>query len=266
MGRHSPRLSPAQRYTRLALGATTVLMLLAAVWAMGRGGAGEAPPLTTDTTSPPVFATLSTASSTTSSSSTTTVPTTLVTSSTQTSLDPASLLPSSSTTTTLAPLVLRPDGLGAVDFGIGSDEVITAVVQRLGAASSDSGWAAARGDFGTCPGTVVRVMRWDSLRLFFSDGPTDFAEEGRHFFYYSQSTVDAEVVLDLATPEDIEIGSTVEELEATYGDRLTIDSTISFGVTFVVEPPGPGLLAGTLTASAPDGMVTSIGGGFGCGG
>lgn len=265
MGRHLSRLSPRQRITRSALGATTVLMLAAAVWVMGRGStAGESQ--------------LASAATVTSSSSpTSTLPTTtetpVTTSSLPTTLAPTTVpttsLPTTtietSTTTTLAPLILRPDGLGAVDLGDDAETVIAAVVERLEGASGDSGWVAARGQFGTCPGTVVRVVRWDSLRLFFSDGPTEFAEGVRHFFYYSQSTVEAERLLDLATPQGIELGSTVEDLEEAYGDQLTIESTISFGVNFVVDRPGRGLLAGNLTSSSPEGTVTAIAGGFGCG-
>jgi hypothetical protein len=269
MGRHSPRLSLAQRTARLALGVTTVMMLVAALWMMGRGGEAEEAPLA---------AGLPASNGSSSSTSETTFPTTTetfvttittVTTTRGSTTRPQASIPGStpleSTTTTLAPLVLHPDGLGAIDLGAEYDTVVAMVTERLEEASSDSGWIAARGEFGTCPGTVVRVVRWDSLRLFFSDGPTEFAEEGRHLFYYSQSTVEADNVLDLATPEGIELGSTVEELQEAFGDDLTIESTISFGVNFVVDPPGPGLLSGNLTASSPDGSVTSIGGGFGCG-
>lgn len=263
MGRHSPRLSPEQRIARFALGATTVLILVAALWVMGRGGAaGEsriaAATTVTSSSSPPT-----TLPSTTETPATT-VPTTLTPTTVPTTTLPTTTI-EASTTTTLAPLLLRADGLGAVDFGDDTETVIAAVAERLEGASGDSGWVAARGQFGTCPGTVVRVVRWESLRLFFSDGPTEFGEDVRHFFYYSQSTVETDRVLGLATPEGIELGSTVEALEEAYGDQLTIESTISFGVNFVVERPGQSLLSGNLTSSSPDGTVTAIAGGFGCG-
>lgn len=264
MGRHSPQLSPGQRIPRLALGATTVLILAAAVWVMGRGGAAEEAQLAATTT-----VTSSSAPETTLPTTTeapvTTVPTTLPPTTVPTTTLPTTTI-EASTTTTLAPLLLMSDGLGAVDFGDDAESVIAAVAERLEGSSSDSGWVAARGQFGTCPGTVVRVVRWDSLRLFFSDGPTEFAEGLHHFFYYSQSIVETDRVLDLTTREGITLGTTVEELEDVFGDQLTIESTISFGVNFVVDRPGRGLLSGNLTSSSPDGTVTAIAGGFGCGG
>lgn len=268
MGRHSPRLSPRHRIAGIALGGITVVTLAAGVWLMSSGGVAEDAPLTEGaamTFAPSTPSTsVATAPETSMAASTGIPPTTA--SVTTPPAETAPTAPSTLPTTTLAPLTLEPDGLGVVDLGDDYDTVVAAVTTRLGGTSGDSGWVAARGEFGTCPGTVVRVVRWHSLRLFFSDGPTDVAEEGRHFFYYSQSTVDAEDIVDLATPEGIGIGSTVEELQAAYGARLTIESTISFGVNFVVEPPGQGLLSGTLTSSSSDGTITSIGGGFGCGG
>lgn len=169
------------------------------------------------------------------------------------------------TTTTLSPLVMGPGGLGAIDLGAGFDEAIEAVTARLGPASEDTGWISASSDFGTCPGTVVRMARWSSLRLLFSDGPTEFGDDVYHFFYFSQSTVDTEEVLDLETAEGVGLDSTVAELKTAYGSDLTIESTLRFGVSFFVQPIGPGLLSGTLTDSTDEGTVTALGGGFGCG-
>lgn len=263
MGRHSPRLSARQRIPRFVLGATTVLILVAAVWVMGRGGAAGESQLAAATTVTS-SSTPATTLPVTTETPTTTLPTTLTPATVPTTTVPTTTI-EASTTTTLAPLLLRSDGLSAVDFGNDTETVIAAVAERLEGASGDSGWVAARGQFGTCPGTVVRVVRWDSLRLFFSDGPTEFAEDVRHFFYYSQSIVETDRVLGLATPEGIELGSTVEEMEEVFGDQLTIESTISFGVNFVIDRPGRGLLSGNLTSSSPDGTVTAIAGGFGCG-
>lgn len=162
-------------------------------------------------------------------------------------------------------MTLGADHLGPIPLGTPYEEVRAAVVERLGEATEDSGWINAQGDFGTCPGTIVRVVRWGSLRLFFGDGPTEFAEEGEHLYYYSQSTVETDTVIDLTTSEGIGVGSTVSDLEAAYADTFVIDSTIPRGITFSVTAPGPGLLSGTLSSSSPDGQVTSLGGGFGCG-
>lgn len=275
MARHRASLPDGRRLGGIVLGSATVLALIVALWVLGSGSGDDqpAPAALTTSTSEAIRASTSLAAPTTPTTiappqttrapETTAAPQTTRTTAPVTTEPPSTTTPT--TTTTLAPLVLEPDGLEVVDFGTGVQDTVAAVIARLGNATADSGWVAARGQFGTCPGTVVRVIRWHSLRLFFGDGPTDFGEETRHFFYYNQSTVSTDEVVDLATAEDIALGSTVEELETAYGDDLSIESTIPFGVTFAVESTGPGLLSGILTASSPDGLVTAIAGGFGCG-
>lgn len=263
MGRHSPRLSPARRLAAAALGIGTVLALGAGVWFVGAGTDPEArieaaaTTSTTVTEADPTTTSLVTTSST-DPPTTTSPPTTAAAGTTNTT-------ESTTTTTTLAPLIMEADGLSVVALGATEDEALAEIGARLGTASSDSGWVNARGNFGTCPGNVVRVVRWASLRAFFSDGPTDFGEEGRHFFYYSQSSVETDTIIDLTTAEGIGIGSTVEELEDAYGNRVSIESTARFGVTFTIESDDRGLLSGALTESVDTGQVTLVGGGFGCG-
>ena len=248
-----------------SLGAGTIALLAFSLWSLGADpksappvgvfGAAARPgtfalPETTRTTI------RLTTTSTSSPSTTTTV---------RAPTSTASTIPET-TTTTLAPLVLAADGLDIVDLGETYEEAMAAVSDRLGPATEDSGWVGASSSFGVCPGTVVRMVRWSSLRLLFSDGPTEFGEETRHFFYYSQSTVGTDQVLGLTTDEGVGLGSTVAELKTSFGDDLTIESTLRFGVGFFVESPGRGLLSGTLTDSSDSGAVTSLGGGFGCGG
>ncbi|MFP3916068.1 MAG: hypothetical protein ACLFWM_14405 [Actinomycetota bacterium] len=258
------RLPVRRRVLGAVMGGLTIVVLALALWQVGRAapqpeaastsmGTAETAPSTVSSTITIETTTIPTTSPSTAATVATTVPTAGAP-----TTEPAS-------TTTLAPLVLEPDGLDVVSFGAGPEETIAAVSARLGGASSDSGWVSSRGVFGTCPGSIVRVARWESLRVFFTDGPTEFGEDATHFFYYIQSTADAAVVIDLTTVAGIGIGSTVEELTEAYGTRTAIDSSSSFGATFTVESQGPGLLSGTLTESVPRGQVTSVAGGFGCG-
>lgn len=239
-------------------------MLLAGVWFVG---AGTADPPAPEAAATSTSATPTTEPPTSSTTTSTTTPTTTTTSVTSTTAVPetTNTTESTTTTTTLAPLLLEADGLDVVDLGASVEEAVAEVSARLGSASSDSGWVNSRGNFGTCPGNVVRLIRWHSLRAFFSDGPTDFGEDTRHFFYYSQSAVETDTILELKTAEGIGMGSTVAELEEAYGSRLRIESTGPFGVTFSIDSPGDGLLSGTLTESIDTGQVTSLAGGFGCG-
>lgn len=260
MARHAAELPTRRRVIAAGLGATTVLLLAVALWQLGGASAGVRAEAPTTTSMVPTTVPSTTPTSITATAPPTTRTTTPPT--TRTTVPPTT----ETTTTTLAPLVLGPDGLGPVSLGATPEEAIATVSERLGGASSDSGWVNAQGTFGTCPGNIVRVVRWQSLRLFFSDGPTAFGEDAGHLFYYSQSSVQTEVVVALTTDAGIGIGSTVEELTAAYGDRLTIESTSPFGVTFTIESARPGLLSGTLSQSIPEGQVTSVSGGFGCGG
>ena len=197
---------------------------------------------------------------------TTTVPATTVTSPATTVKSPATTSSTAPTTsTTLPPVYLDADGLGLIDLGTPYEETVEAVTAELGEPNADSGWIGSESEFGTCPGTVVRVVRWHSLRLFFSDGPTEFGSDERHFFYFSQSTVETDEVLDLATARGIHLGSTVADLRDAYGPLVTVERNSTFGTSFAIESPGSSLLAGTLSSADPDGEVTSIGGGFGCG-
>ena len=178
---------------------------------------------------------------------------------------PATTVTSPATTVTLPPVYLDADGLGLIDLGTPYEETVEAVTAELGEPNADSGWIGSESEFGTCPGTVVRVVRWHSLRLFFSDGPTEFGSDERHFFYFSQSTVETDEVLDLATARGIHLGSTVADLRDAYGPLVTVERNSTFGTSFAIESPGSSLLAGTLSSAEPNGEVTSIGGGFGCG-
>lgn len=281
MGRHEADSSDAGSAGRRltghpagwALGAGTVVLLAFALWSLGGDDAEPPPPgIFGAAISPGIFdlesgqtSSDATADQTSSAPHTVTELTLTTTTIARATGAPTTTEPTT-TTTTLSPLIMGADGLGAVDLGAGFDEAIEAVTARLGPATEDTGWISASSDFGTCPGTVVRMVRWSSLRLLFSDGPTEFGEESYHFFYYSQSTVGTEEVLHLETAEGAGLDSTVADLKSAYGADLTIESTLRFGVSFFVEPIGPGLLSGTLTDSTDDGAVTALGGGFGCGG
>lgn len=286
MAHRHPGFDRRRRVTGAVLGGATILTLFVAVLFLERGG-GDGPDITVaaDDTTTTVVSTVAGPSTVVSSppppedtrpvtpTTNTTPPPTSTPTSLAATTSPTTAPETTSTettvpatpVTTLASLTLESDGLAVVEFGQEVSETVEAVQARLGPATSDSGWVAARGEYGVCPGTAVRVIRWESLRLYFTDGPTDFGEEARHFFYYNQSTVGAEVVIDLKTSAGIGIDSTVNELRRAYADRLVVESSIPFGVTFYIEANTPGLLSGILTSSSPDGSVTAISGGFGCG-
>ena len=235
---------------RRALGATAVRSLavsaLVALAACGGGGGSDDTLAPLVTTGAPVVSTTSPSSSTSTTS----------TSSTSTS--------TSTTTTTIvegAELFLRSDGLGSIRFGVEPDSVVDYVSSLLGDPDSDTGYVDSFSEFGTCPGTEVRGVRWGDLLLLFGD-ESDF-DSGRRHFYQWQFGPQTESPLrpnGPLTDGGIGLGATVSEIRAVYPDVEIFDDEI-FGPGFELEP----LLWGTLTDDAPTGRVIALVGGTSCG-
>lgn len=188
---------------------------------------------------------------------------------TTTESQPTTTAPEATTTTTdpLLALVLGEQSLGSFNFGTEADQVIAGLTAILSDPDDDTGWVDSFSAFGTCPGTEARLVRWVSLQAFFTNGATDWAPEGtRHFFHFSQSAAaGGGEVLTLRTDKQIGVGSSVADLEAAYGSQLTITDDPLFDTLWEVESSGPGLLWGSASASTPDGLVTAVNGGIGCG-
>ena len=234
---------------RRALGATAVRCLavpaLVALAACGGGGGSDDTLAPLVTTGAPVVSTTSPTSTTSSSTSSTSTTT-------------------STTTTTIvegAELFLRSDGLGSIRFGVEPDGVVDYVSSLLGDPDSDTGYVDSFSEFGTCPGTEVRGVRWGDLLLVFGD-ESDF-DSGRRHFYQWQFGPQTESPLrpnGPLTDGGIGLGVTVSEIRAVYPDVVIFDDEI-FGPGFELEP----LLWGTLTDDAPTGRVIALVGGTPCG-
>ncbi len=193
---------------------------------------------------------------------------------------PATTLPeetttSSSTTTssTTTPpsrlLTLAGDGLGAVDLGTESEAAIQALSLILGDADEDTGWIDSFSGFGTCPGDVVRGVRWGTLWTLHTDGATDWGRGGfRHIFSYTDSVLisDGSEDLGLRTAEGVGVGSTIDQLVQAYGSALDVhyEELIDSWVYFI-DVPDPGFLWGLLSGSGTGSVVLSVNGGVGCG-
>jgi hypothetical protein len=207
----------------------------------------------------------------------TTLPTTESTTTTTTTEPTTTTTTESTTTTTTLPpaptLVLEDDGLDAVGFGTGVTETIAIISAALGEEpDTDTGWL----DFfdnpyGTCPPPEVRGVEWGMLTVLFTSAETDFAPEGtRHFFSYTyapQSDKPGAGPFGLKTGDRIGLGSTVEELEATYGDRVEIFDDPVVGAFWAVDldfETDTGI-GGNLTGVESTDRVASVIGGTGCG-
>lgn len=238
------------------VGTALILVFVAVSSERTTAGTAAAPPPTTVSPSSLTSSTTEATTAPTPTSPPTTAPSTTTSSATTTTTvpDPRSLL------------VLEPDGLGEVPFGMETSEALARLRELLGDPDEDTGWIPSFSAFGTCPGNEVRVVRWRTLEVFFSDGPTDWGPAGvRHFFSYSNSALVDAPVLDLATREGLRIGSTVGDVRAFYGDDAVIADDPFFPPSFQYDVPGAGFLWGLVSGGEPTDVVQSIAGGFGCG-
>lgn len=254
-------MTPTQRRIIAALAGAVVAVFIAVAVASLIGSSTQtttttaiAAPATTTTTEPTTTSTVPTTSTTTTEPTTTSTTTE----------------PTTTTTTTLPPaeiLILGPENIDGITFGSDADQAFLSFEEVLGPPDSDTGWVPPVDSegvqvYGPCPGTLIRVVDWSNLTTVYTNAQTQWAsEDTRHFFFYSYVLYDVDD-LGLATAEGIGLGSSVEDLQAAYGDTIDIFSD-EFGEYFTVSVPEPGALWGFL--SGPDGTVVSIQGGTGCG-
>ena len=245
-------LEPWQRTVLTVL--SGAVLLTAVVLAVVVGTRDPSIPATTTTSS--TVATTTTAPPTTSSTPATT--------STSTSSTTTSTL--ATTTSTLAAtdtLELRPDGIGDHDFGTPAAEAVGAIGGLLGEPDLDTGWLPVE-EVGACVGSEVRFVRWGSLQLFLTDGPSDWAPAGvRHLASYDHASALGTPVYELRTADGIAIGTPVGDVRAILGsDAITGEE--GFAPVFTLDPPGPGYQWGGLSGLDPTDVVESISGGFSC--
>lgn len=214
------------------------------------------PPSTSTIPSTSIAVTTTAQSSTTSSSTSTS--TTSTTTSTSTTVAPTT---STTIPTPGAPLVLRSNGLGDALFGAEAESVISYVSSFIGAPTTDSGWVDPF-SLGACPGSELRVVTWNDLSLFFSDD-TQLVTGVRHFFSYQYGEAFGPTInpYGLKTDGLITVGSSVGSLRATYPSAAINEADDISSASFQIELG----LAGYISTTADDGIVTQILGGFGCG-
>ncbi len=236
------------------------------------------------TTSQP--ATTTSEATTTTVAETTTLPPTTTTEATTTTTQATTTTTLAATTTAASecagledlqgPLAnfvfLDVDGIGTLtEFGDRDEDVITTLTCLLGEPDSDTGYVDSFSQFGTCPGTEVRGVRWGPLLTLFGDTMA-FGSEDREFYNWRYDAFDQPDDLGLTFPDTgLGLGTTIAELEAEYGDDVDIfeDEQIGGAAFLIGERDIAGStipeIFGTLTAGPPDGTVQFLDSGFFCG-
>jgi hypothetical protein len=221
-----------------------VAVLVTALLALAACSGGGA---TVDTSTTTVVPTTTTTAPTTTTAATTTTSTTTTT----TTLLPPSL-----------PLEFLAGGLNIVDFGATPDDTLTLVGAYLGSSPTfDSGWVAAAGDYGVCPGTEYRQVEFGGLALKFTDGDIFEPAGTRHFFAWAYDGSSPGI-----TPSALDVGITVADLQALYPAAQLFGDDPLYGNTFLVDGPAEGeQLWGVITGVGAADTITYLTGGWGCG-
>ena len=152
----------------------------------------------------------------------------------------------------LATLVLTPDGLGDVLFGLDPDTVIDSISDLFGGPDLDSEWIPAEpNEYGSCPGDSMRAIGWGSLVMVFIDEAE--SDLGGYLYSYTYGYDYGENMggidprgLGLTTAAGIGIGSTLAELRSAYGSDVVVEGDTALDVwSFAAETTGfRGLLSG----------------------
>jgi hypothetical protein len=168
-------------------------------------------------------------------------------------------------------------------FGTAQQQALAALRATLGTPDETGSWNGAT-PFGTCPGDT-RAVRWGRLYVLFTNGPTRYARAGTwHLFAYQVDAVqrtklDPQYSGPTPPPDPpplrgdspktaagVGFGSTVAELRAAYGSRVSTSSGEPGLVhRFQVRFGAAGELSGSLSGATPSATITTLAAGAVCG-
>ncbi|MDP8958635.1 MAG: hypothetical protein M3N51_05400 [Actinomycetota bacterium] len=176
-----------------------------------------------------------------------------------------------STTTSSAPFIqpqgeaiplqqlrLATGGIGPLEMGQPGDEVLPRLSASLGQPDEDSGRITSRGEYGTCAGQQIRLVRWGALLVVVT-----FDQQGDGTFgaYRLDSTYgQGGQAAQLQTLSGLQLGEAASTLEAVY-QRLDVQYAQHGNLGPIYEirnRAGIVLIWGPLTSSQPDGTVRGI--------
>lgn len=155
-------------------------------------------------------------------------------------------------------LRLASTAIGPLTIGSNGTETLGRLVATLGQPAADTGSVISTGEYGSCNGDPLRVVRWGPLAVVVEnpDGESSFASYRLDLSYGDLDSPAA----GLRTVSGIATGDSIETLESTYS---------SYTISYVVDPDlgqvfelsnadGALLLWGPVTSSDPDGKIVGI--------
>ena len=155
-------------------------------------------------------------------------------------------------------------------FGEAFDEVQPALVAALGEPTKDTGVVSSFSEYGTCPGSRLRVLEFGggALRVLFGDviGPGITMYQWA-LVEQSPDVPQASALVGDVTTYEFGVGDTVAELRAGVqgGAELEVSPGDEvFGPSFRLTDQSSGFF-GLLTGTADTDTVTQVQGGEGCG-
>ena len=158
---------------------------------------------------------------------------------------------------------LDAGGLGTVDFLADPENSIIHITASLGDPDFDSALVDGYQFYGICPAERIRILQWGNLEVAFAYPP----DEGPYFFQWRVPARDGAGSVSPTTPQGIGLGSTVAELQAAYGDAVTVGFDVDFQFWFFnlanTAFYGEGL-SGAVSGGDPTDVITNVTAGQSC--
>jgi hypothetical protein len=153
---------------------------------------------------------------------------------------------------------LSPAGLPPYRVGEPLAPLVAAMDEVFGGPDRETEWEPASSSvFGLCPGTEVRGVGWGTFYLI--EQRTTAGEvflTWTYGFDHERAESGDPRQLDLRTAEGIGLGSTRNELESAYGDRLAVTEDVDSGiVSFVVDGDETEHIRGRLSGAGANDTV-----------
>lgn len=155
---------------------------------------------------------------------------------------------------------LKSNGLGIVNFGASSEQIIPQLTTVFGAPSKDTGWIDSFSTYGTCPGDKIRVVEWDRLRIFFGD--TIFGTQKFFQWEYTGRDTTAQIPV-IATDKGVTLEMSKSQVQSLYPQAQIMPWIENYEYMHLV--PYNGTTHEYLGGTLQDSKVFWLSGGLQCG-